>query len=179
MAVTRSGTLVAVGLERGVRDAADMPQLDDDLAALGVHGIARPLTEHFLLVLAPEMAKQLGRRPTAERLARLPLIAFDEDLPLIRPVRTALFQFAPTLQAALTIADLHIIQDLVVKGHGWSVLPDYQCAEALESGRLVLIIPRQDAPTNNLYLVWNKTVMRNPRIVHVRDFILEMFGSDT
>mgnify|MGYP001063495935 CR=1 FL=1 len=143
------------------------------------HGFARLWTERFLLVLAPEMAKQLGKRPTAQRLAKLPLIAFDEDLPLIRPVWTALFQFAPTLQAALTIADLRIIQDLVVKGHGWSVLPDYQCAEALESGLLVSITSRQDAPTNNLYLVWQKTVMRNPRIVHVRDFILGMFGSDT
>lgn len=142
------------------------------------HGFARLLTERFLLVLAPSMAKTLGKRPTAEKLAQLPLIAFDEDLPLIRPVWTALFQFAPTLQAALTIADLRIIQDLVVKGLGWSVLPDYQCADALAAGRLVSLTPLADAPTNNLYLVWNKAAMRNPRTVHVRDFILGLFGGE-
>lgn len=140
------------------------------------HGFARLLTERFLLVLAPQMAKGLGKHPSAEALAKLPLIAFDEDLPLVRPVWTALFQFAPTLQAALTIADLRIIQDLVVKGQGWSVLPDYQCTEALKSGDLISLTPREDAPTNNLYLVWNKASMRNPRIVHVRDFILGLFA---
>jgi len=140
------------------------------------YGFARLLTERFLLVMAPHLAKVLGKKPTEQGLAKLPLIAFDEDLPLIRPVWTALFRFAPTLQAALTIADLRIIQDLVVKGHGWSVLPDYQCTEALESGRLVTITPLQDAPTNNLYLVWKKASMRNPSIVHVRDFILGLFS---
>ncbi|MBV6749499.1 LysR family transcriptional regulator [Pseudomonas chlororaphis] len=140
------------------------------------HGFARLLTERFLLVMAPHLAKALGKQPTEQGLAKLPLIAFDEDLPLIRPVWTALFRFAPTLQAALTIADLRIIQDLVVKGQGWSVLPDYQCTEALESGSLVTITPLQDAPTNNLYLVWKKASMRNPSIVHVRDFILGLFA---
>ncbi|MDK1705724.1 LysR family transcriptional regulator [Serratia rubidaea] len=139
------------------------------------HGFARLLSERFLLVLAPELAEQLGQRPSAEQFADLPLIAFDEDLPLIRPVWTALFQLAPTLQATLTIPDLRIIQDLVIKGQGWSVLPDYQCVDALASGALVSLTPLEDAPTNNLYLVWNKTAMRNPRIVHVRDFMLGLF----
>ncbi|MHA6884387.1 LysR family transcriptional regulator [Ralstonia pseudosolanacearum] len=139
------------------------------------HGFARLLTERFLLVLAPQIAKPLGKRPSADKLAGIPLIAYDEDLPLIRPVWTAMFRFAPTLQAALTIPDLRIIQDLVVKGQGWTVLPDYQCTDALESGRLVSLTPGKDAPTNNLYLVWNKASMRNPRIVRVRDFILGLF----
>ncbi|CBJ40461.1 transcriptional regulator, LysR family (plasmid) [Ralstonia solanacearum CMR15] len=139
------------------------------------HGFARLLTERFLLVLAPQIAKQLGKRPSADKLAGIPLIAYDEDLPLIRPVWTAMFRFAPTLQAALTIPDLRIIQDLVIKGQGWTVLPDYQCTDALESGRLVSLTPGKDAPTNNLYLVWNKASMRNPRIVRVRDFILGLF----
>lgn len=143
------------------------------------HGFAKLLTERFLLVLAPKMAKQIGQHPTAEKLASLPLIAFDEDLPLIRPVWTALFRFAPTVQAALTIPDLRIIQDLVIKGQGWSVLPDYQCAGALASGKLVSLTPTLDAPTNNLYLAWNKTAMRNPRIVHVRDFILGLLESNS
>ncbi|QXH34610.1 substrate-binding domain-containing protein [Pseudomonas muyukensis] len=82
------------------------------------HGFARLLTERLLLVAAPKLVKPLGKPPTAQELTNLPLIAFDEDLPLVRPVWMALFQFAPTLQAAMTIADLRIIQDLVVKGLG-------------------------------------------------------------
>ncbi len=143
------------------------------------HGFARLLTERLLLVLSPQIAKQLGQHPSAEKLANLPLIAFDEDLPLIRPVWTMMFQFAPTAQAALTIPDLRIIQDLLIKGLGWSVLPDYQCIDALASGKLVSLTSNHDAPTNNLYLVWNKASMRNPRIVYVRDFILGLFDINT
>lgn len=159
-------------LDNSTADLAITASLPDEHA----HGFARLLTERFLLVLAPELAKKLGPRPSAEELGQLPLLAYDEDLPLIRPVWTALFQFAPTLQAALTIADLRIIQDLVVQGQGWSVLPDYQCREALEAGRLVSLTPLEEAPSNELYLVWNKTSMRNPRLVHVRDFVLGLFA---
>lgn len=142
------------------------------------HGFAQLLTERLLLVLSPKMAEQLDTPLAAEQLASLPLIAFDEDLPLIRPVWTALFQFAPTLQAALTIPDLRIIQDLVIQGHGWSVLPDYQCATALESGRLLSLTKPEAAPINGLYLVWNKTSMRTPRMAHLRDAMLALFRNE-
>lgn len=90
-----------------------------------------------------------------------------------------MFQFAPTLQAALTIADLRIIQDLLIKGQGWSVLPDYQCSEALQAGKLVSLGSPEHAPANNLYLVWNKASLRNPRTLYVRDFILGLFASES
>ncbi|HEP9100159.1 TPA: LysR family transcriptional regulator [Pseudomonas aeruginosa] len=141
-----------------------------------VHGFARLLTERFLLVLAPELAAALDKMPTAEQLSGIPLIAYDEDLPLIRPVWSALFQLAPTLQAALTIPDLRIVQDLVIKGQGWSVLPDYQCEQALAMGKLVTVTPSAEAPSNHLYLVWNKAALRNPRTVRVRDFIFGLFN---
>ncbi len=158
-------------LQAGTADLAITASMPDEHS----HGFAKLLTERFLLVLSPQMAKQLGRKPLPDALAAFPLIAFDEDLPLIRAVWTSLFQTAPVLQAALTIPDLRIIQDLVARGHGWSALPDYQCEDALAAGRLATITDRRDAPTNDLYLVWNKASMRNPNLVHVRDFILAMF----
>ena len=54
---------------------------------------------------------------------------YDEELPLIRMVWTAMFQRAPDMQASFTIQDLRIIRDLVRDGHGWSVLPDYHCLD--------------------------------------------------
>jgi len=139
-------------------DLAITASLPDERA----YGFTRLLTERFLLVLAPELAKPLGKKPTAEQLAALPLIAYDEDLPLIRPLWSTLFPSAPALQARFTIADLRIIQDMVIRGQGWSVLPDYQCAAALQMGKLVSPISPDDAPTNTLYLVWNKTALRTP-----------------
>ena len=112
-------------------DLAVTASLPDERA----HGYARLLTERFQLVLAPALAASLDKRALAAGLASLPLIAYDEDLPLVRPVWNAMFRLPPA-QAAMTIPDLRIIQDLVIAGHGWSVLPDYLCAPALKAGRL-------------------------------------------
>lgn len=139
------------------------------------YGYAHLLTERLLLVLPPAMAGDLSHPPTASELAKLPLIAFDEDLPLIRTLWTCMFQCVPTLQAKLTVADLRIIRDLVIQGQGWSVLPDYQCTQALADGALISMTPLDQAPTNNLYLVWNKAAMRKPGFRQVRDSILASF----
>lgn len=159
-------------LQAGTADLAITASMPNE----HTHGFAKLLTERFLLVLSPQMAEQLGPRPSPDALAELPLIGFDEDLPLVRAVWTSLFQTAPVLQASLTIPDLRTIQALVIRGQGWSALPDYQCEEALESGQLVSITDGRDAPTNDLYLAWNKASMRNPNLAHVRDYILALFA---
>ena len=77
----------------------------------------------------------------------------------------------------MTIPDLRIIQDLVIAGHGWSVLPDYLCACPQGRPPGALAPRRAVAQRNDLYLVWNKGAMRNPRTVHARDAILRLFDS--
>lgn len=140
-----------------------------------LYGYAHLLTERMLLVHAPAMLQALGSDPDAEKLASLPLIAYDEELPLIRALWATMFQKAPDIQAALTIADLRIIRELVCDGHGWTVMPDYHCNEDLKSGRLISITPPDLAPTNHLYLVWNKRTANNSRTAYVRDYILNAF----
>ncbi|WP_304590110.1 LysR family transcriptional regulator [Burkholderia anthina] len=160
-------------LNDGTADLAITASMPDAAS----YGFARLLTERFLLVMAPELAERVGKHPTAETLSALPIVAYDEDLALIRPVWTSLFQVAPTIQASLTIPDLRIIERLVAGGHGWTVLPDYLCAESLASGRLVALTAPETAPTNNLYLVWSQNAMRTPRIVHARDYLLQAFNA--
>ena len=99
-------------------DLAVTASLPDERA----HGYARLLTERFQLVLAPALAASLDKRALAAGLASLPLIAYDEDLPLVRPVWNAMFRL-PRLAGGHDHPDLRIIQDLVIAGHGWSVLP--------------------------------------------------------
>lgn len=140
-------------------------------------GYARLLTERFLLVMAPAMAQRAGASPTAETLAALPLIAFDEDLPLVRQVWLQRFGSAPPLQAALTVPDLRAIRALVAQGAGWSALPDYQCAADLAAGRLVALTRAADAPANTLYLVWNRSALRDPRLQRARDLLLREFAA--
>ncbi|CTQ14787.1 hypothetical protein BN1200_440001 [Klebsiella variicola] len=79
------------------------------------------------------MTGTLGTQPSAATLVSVPLITYDEELPLLRMVWTAMFQRAPDMQATFTIQDLRIIRDLVRDGHRWSVLPDYHCLDDLKS----------------------------------------------
>lgn len=139
------------------------------------HGYAHLLTERMLLVYAPSLLERLGHNPSQQQLTQVALIAFDEDLALVRPLWTSMFQVAPQLQAALTIPDLRIIKELVLGGHGWTVLPDYQCADAIADGRLLTPTPLAEAPVNALYLVWSKSVMQSPSLLYVRDYLLDAF----
>lgn len=158
-------------LQEGSVDLAVTASMPDER----LYGYAHLLTERMLLVHAPSMSEAIGAEPDAEKLASLPLIAYDEELPLIRTLWATLFQRAPDMQAAFTIPDLRIIRDLVCSGHGWTVLPDYHCTDDLKSGRLISVTPAELAPTNHLYLVWNKRTSNNSRTAYVRDYILKAF----
>lgn len=138
-----------------------------------VHGFAELGRERLVLVAAPAIAERTkARTVTAELLYGLPCIAYDEALPLLRPFFEHVFGKAPDMQAVVTAPDLRIVIGLALAGTGWTVLPDYLCAEALASGQLVELPTTRPGPDNTLYLVWNKTALRHPRVVHVRDFLL-------
>ena len=158
-------------LHDGSADLAVTASMPDDR----LYGYAHLLTERMLLVHAPAMSEIIGSEPGAETLASLPLIAYDEELPLIRALWASMFQRAPEMQATFTIPDLRIIRDLVCDGHGWTVLPDYHCDNDLKSGRLISVTPADLAPTNHLYLVWNKRTANNSLTAYVRDYILKTF----
>lgn len=135
---------------------------------------AHLMTERMLLVCTPALASAIGN-PEGESLLRVPLIAYDEDLPLIRQWWVASFQRSPDLKASFTVPDLRTIRQMVIAGHGWSILPDYHCADALADGRLVSLNELSEAPVNNLYLVWDKRGVRDPAVAGVRDYILQLF----
>ncbi|WP_324695208.1 LysR family transcriptional regulator [Novosphingobium sp. RL4] len=138
-----------------------------------VHGFAELGRERLVLVAAPAIAERTkARTVTADFLCGLPCIAYDEALPLLHPFFEHVFRKAPDMQAVVTAPDLRILIGMAQAGTGWTVLPDYLCAEALASGQLVELPTTRPGPDNTLYLVWNKTALRHPRVVHVRDFLL-------
>ena len=94
---------------------------------------------------------------------------------MIRTLWSAMFQTSPDMQAAFTIPDLRIIRELVMEGHGWSVISDIHCAKNLRDGTLVTPTHIETAPTNNLYLVWNKRMISNSKVARVKEVILSKF----
>lgn len=144
--------------------------------ALGYAEVAR---EQLLAVAAPSLGRRLaGRDVDAALLAALPLVAYDDDLPLVRDWWRHLFGRAPELRAAATIPDLRAVERLAREGAGWTVLPDYICTDAFAEGALVALVPPKRCPANALHLVWNKGALRHPRVAHTRERLLTVFGAD-
>lgn len=137
------------------------------------YGFAELDRERLLLVAPPELAARLKARDvTAELLSGHPCVAYDETLPLIRPFFESVFGRLPNEQAAATAPDLRILLRLAASSMGWTVLPDYLCAEALASGTLVELPTTRPGPDNSLYLAWNRGALRHPRVVHARDRLM-------
>jgi DNA-binding transcriptional LysR family regulator len=139
------------------------------------YGFAELDRERLVLVAAPSIAERTRARIiTAELLFNLPCIAYDEALPLVRPYVEHVFGMTPDMQAVATAPDLRLLIGMAKAGTGWTVLPDYLCADALAAGQLVELPVTKPGPDNILYLVWNKTALRHPRIVYLKDYLLRV-----
>ena len=130
--------------------------------------------ETLILVAASDWIKHTLVKPISpQQLLTQSLIAYDEDLPLIRRYFAEVFQLQIDRQATITVPDLRIVQAMVSLGQGYTVLPQYLCEQQLQDGTLSLLHKPEQPPINDLYLVWNKGNLRHPRVIFVRDRLLE------
>lgn len=166
--------MVAEGLQ--VRATLGLP--DELLAALAGGGLdlvvasVRPrkgglrvealCDEEFVLVAAPGWAGELDRAP---------LVAYAENLPILRRYWRAVFGVRLTRPPALVVPDLRGVLAAVVAGAGVSVLPRYLCADELAAGRLRTLLEPEVAPLNTLFLV-TRAGAPHPAAAVVRDRLL-------
>ena len=130
-------------------------------------------SETFVLVAAPAWVRRNITQPiTSVQLLTLPLIAYDRDLPLIRQYFKQVFSIQIDVQAAATVGDLRMVRSFLQAEQGYSVLPKYLCQSQLKDKTLVLLHQPSDPPTNRLYLVWNRSSLRHPRVVFARERLL-------
>ena len=132
--------------------------------------------ETLVLVAAPSWINQ-HRKPIdkpldLEQLLTRPLIAYDEDLPLVREYFNQVFETTIDIQAAVTVADLRMVRSLILAEQGYSVLPLYLCDTQIQQGHLALIFSPQSPPTNKLYLAWNRGNLRHPRVAFAQQYLL-------
>ncbi|MEL6355179.1 MAG: LysR family transcriptional regulator [Cyanobacteria bacterium J06627_28] len=131
-------------------------------------------SETLALIAAPDWSRHRLMEPfDVEQLIAQPLIAYDEDLPLIRQYFQQVFDKTLTIQATVTIADLRTVRALVLTKQGYSVLPLYLCEQHIQQGHLRLLHMPEHPPTNRLYLVWNRGNLRHPRVAFAREYFLQ------
>jgi DNA-binding transcriptional LysR family regulator len=126
--------------------------------------------EEFLLVAAPSLvaglnADLLSTQP-AKALQDLPLLAYAEDLPILRRWWRHVLGVAPPGRAVLVVPDLRGLLAAAGSGAGATVLPRYLGADELAEGRLVSVLDADDPPINTLYLVTRAAAVAEPHIAH-------------
>ncbi|MFJ3670714.1 LysR family transcriptional regulator [Streptomyces sp. NPDC090106] len=128
--------------------------------------------EEFVLVAAPGWADRSPGHEGPAALNGVPLVAYAEDLPIVRRYWRHVFGGRLTRHPAVTMPDLNGVKAAVVGGAGFSVLPRYLCAEELASGALVPLHDPEDPPINTAFLVQRPGVSGNPHVAVVRDHLL-------
>ncbi|SFW81098.1 LysR family transcriptional regulator [Amycolatopsis australiensis] len=178
---------------RGLRLSVTLGLADELLAALAaarldlVVSSVRPrdraliatpmIDEEFVLVAAPALVRsvdpaRLAAEPVAA-LAHLPLVAYADELPIIRRYWRSEFGRRPPNRVAVVVPDLRAILAAVVAGAGATVLPRYIAAGALEAGSVEPVHEPAVAPLNTWYLVTRTGTPPRPAVTLVRDRLLE------
>ena len=130
-------------------------------------------SEKLLAVAAPGIADRINdAKDLLAALQAEPMLAYDNDLPLIRDWLQANGISADGIVPAISAPDLRLLRALAETGSGWSVIPDYLCSDALQSGRITLLHGVADTPVNHFYLAWTRSSLRHPRVAFARELLL-------
>lgn len=138
--------------------------------------LAAPLVdEEFVLVAPPAMAHTIDpdrlRTDPARALSHLPLVAYAEELPVVRRYWRSEFGRRPPNPVAMIVPDLRAVLAAVAAGAGISVLPRYLAEPALTAGTVVQLHRPEVAPLNTLYLATRRGAPGNPALTVVRDHL--------
>ncbi|MFI8182001.1 LysR family transcriptional regulator [Actinacidiphila glaucinigra] len=181
--------LVAEGLQLRIALAGE----DEALAGLaaGHHdlsiGTVRPrdrlLTatalwdEEQILVAAPAWQERIGgplavRTHGARVLDGIPVISYDEGMPLIDHYWSAVFDAAPAIVPAVVVPDLRAVLECVVAGVGMAVLPRYLCCEAITAGAAEALLEPPVPPLRTYFVSVRAGTLALPHIARVHEQLM-------
>lgn len=176
---------VTVGNDAQVMAAIDARELDlailtapFDRAGLSIEPLAR---EEYVLIGAPDVAAELGNlgrggARAARQLEQVPLLAYAEELPLVRTYWQQVFDAEPSVLAAVVADSLPALAALAERGLGVTVLPRHVCEEQLATGRLVRLMEPRIPPSSELFLAWNSGSRRSAAVAAAYDRIHDVIG---
>jgi DNA-binding transcriptional LysR family regulator len=116
------------------------------------------------VIPVPSAQLQVDLTSLEQWIRSQPLIAYSEDLPIIRRFWRVIFGRRLDTVPRLILPDLRLIRQAVVAGLGFSVLPDYLCEDGVNSNALKLILKPTNAVTNQIWLSYRKSERQSSRI---------------
>lgn len=125
--------------------------------------------ENFWLVAPPNTVMPISLDQLQADLTSLeqwlrgqPLVAYSEDLPIIRRFWRVVFGRRLDTVPRVILPDLRLIRQAVAAGLGFSVLPDYLCEDGVNSDALRLILKPTNVVTNQIWLSYRKSERQSP-----------------
>lgn len=149
-----------LGLANGLLEMLTVGKLDLVIASTrpAMTGIRYRglIDEEFVLVGAPSLARTIDAAALAadppRALLHLPLIAYDEQLSIVRRYWRSQFGHRPANRASMVVPDLRGILAAVVAGAGISPIPRYLAEPALAGGQIEVLHRPEESPINTLHL---------------------------
>lgn len=131
--------------------------------------------EKLIIVVSSEIFDNIKESDDIiDSLSKIPLIAYDEQLPLIREVFHDSLRFLALLRPSITVPDLRILERMIRESIGWTVIPEYLCAQSIAEGQIMEVHIHERLPLNSIYLVWVESSLRNPLVLGIRNKILDL-----
>jgi DNA-binding transcriptional LysR family regulator len=151
-------------------DELDLVLASRQVRAKGIHH--EPLfDEELVLIASPAWARRL-QQVDPSTLEAVPLVAFDDDLPLMRRYWREVFGVRLRRVPAISLADLRGVCAAVAAGAGISVVPRYVAAPLIASGELITPHPPAKPPTNHLSLAYRPAALHRPGVSEVHATLL-------
>ena len=132
------------------------------------------MTTRALPVASPAVAQRIIESPSlADALSTEPMLAYNLELSLIDNwITKNKLQGDPLIPAVIS-QDLRAQRKLLIKGFGWSVIPEFLCTDQLANNQLVQLPSPIGTPELHYYLIWAPSALRQVRVAHARQTLLQ------
>jgi DNA-binding transcriptional LysR family regulator len=144
---------------------------------------ATPLwDEEQVLIASPAWLERIGG-PIAVRthgpsaLDDVPVISYDESLPLLTHYWSAVFDARTSHVPAVVVPDLRAVLECVIAGVGMAVLPRYLCSEAMTRGQVNALLDPPLPPLRTYFLSVRAGTLALPNIARAHDRLLRAAGA--
>lgn len=132
------------------------------------------LTCGVVAVASPSVVEALlASEDFNQAICHAPLLAYNLELSLIdkwllkNNIKTE--QIIPTVVSQ----DLRALRNLLIKGVGWSVMPEFLCREQIAKGELQEIPAPVGTYTMQYYLIWASSALRQARVAHAKEVLTQ------
>jgi DNA-binding transcriptional LysR family regulator len=178
------GLELRISISRDDESLAGLAAGHHDLAIGTVRPRDRLLTatplwdEEQVLIASPAWQQRVGG-PDAVRtqgpsvLDDVPVISYDESLPLLTHYWSAVFDTRTTHVPAIVVPDLRAVLECVIAEAGMAVLPRYLCCDALTDGQVVALLDPPLPPLRTYFLSVRAGTLTLPNIARAHDHLIQ------